>query len=94
MQLMDLRWFPATLFRPSTSFTFRFLDFFRALQDRSKCTSYDFYHTVLQCTDSAGLEPEIVSTRVFLFLDVKLTLRSIDTMRSASSFAFGATSNS
>ena len=65
MQLVDERWFPATAFRPSTSFTFRFLDFFQKLQDQSKCTSYDFYHMIIHCTDNAGLEPDIVSlTRI------------------------------
>ena len=59
-QLLRARWFPATIDRPSTAFTFGLLDFFHRLQNRNKCNPYDFYHTIVQHTDAAGLDPEIV----------------------------------
>lgn len=60
IQLLRSRWFPATIHRPSTAFTFDILDFFHKLQDQNKCNPYDFYHAILQRTDAAGLKPEIV----------------------------------
>jgi hypothetical protein len=48
IQLLRARWFPATIDRPSTVFTFGLLDFFHQLQNRNKCNSYDFYRTILQ----------------------------------------------
>ncbi|KAF9781630.1 hypothetical protein BJ322DRAFT_1010663 [Thelephora terrestris] len=59
IQLLQARWFPATVFRPSTSFSFNLLDFFHKLQDQNKCNSYDFYHTIMQRSNNAKLEPEI-----------------------------------
>jgi len=60
VQLLRSRWFPATIERPSTAFAFDILDFFHKLQDRNKCNPYDFYHSIIQRTDAAGLKPEIV----------------------------------
>jgi hypothetical protein len=67
-QLLRARWFPATIDRPSTVFTFNLLDFFHTLQDRNKCNPYDFYNTIIQQTDAAGLDSEIVGSPSFLFL--------------------------
>lgn len=61
IQLLRARWFPATIDRPSTAFTFGLLDFFHKLQNRNKCNAYDFYHTIVQRTNAAGLDPAIVS---------------------------------
>jgi hypothetical protein len=60
-QLLRVHWFPATIHRPSTAFTFNLLDFFHKLQNQNKCNLYDFYNTVIQRTDAAGLDAEIVS---------------------------------
>jgi len=60
IQLLRVRWFPATIERPSTVFGFDILDFFHKLQNQSKCNPYDFYHAIIQRTDAAGLNPEIV----------------------------------
>lgn len=60
IQLLRARWFPATIERPSTAFNFDLLDFFHKLQNQSKCNPYDFYHTLIQRTDAAGLNSEIV----------------------------------
>ena len=60
VQLLRARWFPATIERPATVFTFDILDFFHKLQNQNKCNPYDFYHSIIQRTDAAGLNPEIV----------------------------------
>lgn len=59
-QLLRVRWFPATIERPSTVFSFNMLDFFHKLQNQNKCNLYDFYHTIIQRADAAGLDSEIV----------------------------------
>lgn len=64
VQILRARWFPATLNRPSTAFTFRLLDFFQKLQNHSKCNPYDFYNTIVQQTNCAGLSQEIVRNRL------------------------------
>lgn len=72
IQLLRVRWFPATMERPSTAFAFDILDFFHKLQNQSKCNPYDFYNAIIQRTNAAGLNPEIVS--LFLtFLPCSLT---------------------
>lgn len=60
IQLIRARWFPATIHRPATAFAFDILDFFHKLQNQNKCNSYDFYHAIIQRSDAAGLNPEIV----------------------------------
>jgi len=60
IQLLRGRWFPATIDRPSTAFAFDILDFFHKLQDQNKCNPCDFYNAIIQRTDAAGLNPEIV----------------------------------
>lgn len=69
VQLLRARWFPATIKHPSTVFTFNLLDFFHKLQNQNKCNPYDFYHAIIQRTDAAGLNTEIVrSSFIFLLL--------------------------
>jgi len=55
------RWFPATLIRPQTVFTFDFLDTFHELTLQSKGNLYDFYLTILRKTDNANITITIVS---------------------------------
>ena len=59
-QLLDAQWFPASWTRPSTTFTFRLLDFIHKLQTRSKINLYDFYASLVSVTNSAGQSPPIV----------------------------------
>ena len=65
IQLLRNGWFPATIERPSTAFTFDLLDFFHALQNRNKCNPHDFYLAIIQRTDAAGLSPDIVYRFLF-----------------------------
>ena len=60
-QLLRRRWFPATLVRPHTVFTFKILDFFHQLQSHNKTNLFDFYNTIVHLSNNAGLSPEIVS---------------------------------
>lgn len=62
IQLLRMRWFPATLKQPGTAFTFRLLDFLHKLQTRSKTNLYDIYATLVSVHNAAGLSPPIVST--------------------------------
>lgn len=63
VQLLRVRWFPATLKQPGTVFTFRLLDHFHRLQTRSKANLYDVYGTLTSIPNPAGLKPRIVSTQ-------------------------------
>lgn len=61
VQLLRIRWFPATLKQPGTAFTFRLLDFIHKLQTRSKTNLYDIYATLICIPNPAGLNRPIVS---------------------------------
>lgn len=65
-QLLRKRWFPATLVRPHTVFTFKLLNFFHELQSHNKTNLYDFYNTIVHLSNSAGLSPEVVSALQYL----------------------------
>ncbi|EIN04406.1 hypothetical protein PUNSTDRAFT_76368 [Punctularia strigosozonata HHB-11173 SS5] len=58
-QLLEVGWYPASTRRPSTAFTFRFLDTFHRLTLQGKITLHDYYTSVVQRTNSAGLIPPI-----------------------------------
>ena len=60
MQLIRAHWFPAMIDRPATAFVFDILEFFHKLQNQNKCNPYDFYRTILQLSDAAGLKPDII----------------------------------
>ena len=81
-QLLCARWFPTTIDRPSMVFTFNLLDFFHTLQDRNKCNPYDFYNIIIQQTDAAGLDLEIVRFLLFYFFHHSPIFRSTVKMRS------------
>ena len=62
VQLLRMRWFPATLRQPGTAFTFRLLDHVHKLQTRSKVNLYDVYATLIAIHNASGLDHPIVST--------------------------------
>lgn len=61
VQLLRIRWFPATLKQPGTAFTFRLLDFVHKLQTRSKINLYDIYATLVSIPNPANINRAIVS---------------------------------
>lgn len=63
IQLLRVRWFPATWRRPGTAFTFRLLNFLHKLQSNCKVNLYDFHNTMTAVSDNAGLGKQLVSPR-------------------------------
>lgn len=53
-QLLRVRWFPASVLRPRTVFTFDLLDTYYKLSLQGKLNLYDFYTTIMQKTDNCG----------------------------------------
>ena len=68
VQLLRARWFPATWRRPSTAFTFRFLNFLHKLQSKCKINLYDFHATMVSLSDNAGLGKQPVRAAHPLFV--------------------------
>ena len=60
-QLLRSAWFPASLTRPRTAFTFAVLKHFHHLTLQGKTTAYDFYNSLVHETDNTGLKPPRVS---------------------------------
>ncbi|KAF9554491.1 hypothetical protein CPC08DRAFT_737663 [Agrocybe pediades] len=58
-QLLREKWFPATLTRPQTVFTFDSMEMFHELTLQGKTSLYDYYHTLLRRFDNAGLHSSI-----------------------------------
>ncbi|KAF9470706.1 hypothetical protein BDN70DRAFT_939490 [Pholiota conissans] len=56
VQLLRMGWFPATFDRPKTAFTFDLLRLFQKVTLQGKTTLYDFYHAIVQLTDTLQLE--------------------------------------
>ncbi|KAJ7170307.1 hypothetical protein C8R43DRAFT_1120735 [Mycena crocata] len=56
-QLMMGRLYPATVASPRTVATFNVLDRFELLVFESKCSAYEFYHSLAQESDNTGLNP-------------------------------------
>ena len=61
LQLLRKRWFPATLARLQTVFTFDCLEFLHELTLQGKVNLFDFYHTILRRTDNACISTTTVS---------------------------------
>ncbi|KAI0730668.1 hypothetical protein C8Q76DRAFT_612418, partial [Earliella scabrosa] len=53
-QLIRLGWFPATLDRPATVFTFRLLKTFQELNFQGKTNLYDYWKSIERITDNSG----------------------------------------
>jgi hypothetical protein len=82
VQLLREKWFPATLSRPQTVFTFDCLEMFHELTLQGKTSLYDYYHTLLRRSDNANLKTPIVSLLTFLpFVPTDLYLRRTATPR-------------
>ncbi|KAH7904863.1 hypothetical protein BJ138DRAFT_1130779 [Hygrophoropsis aurantiaca] len=56
-QLLQSRWFPATVREPGTAATFAVLEQFHLLSFESKVSAYEFYHSIARRTDNTGISP-------------------------------------
>ena len=54
-QLIASSWFPASLDRPQTAFTFDVLDTFQLLNLQGKLSAYDFYYSLDHKSDNTGV---------------------------------------
>ena len=66
-QLLRSSWFPASLTRPRTAFTFAVLKQFHHLTLQGKTTAYDFYNSLVHATDNTGLNPPPVSSSLRVY---------------------------
>ena len=55
IQLLRFQWFPTSLTRPCTAFTFDVLDTFHHITLQGKLSAYDFYRSLLNKTDGTGI---------------------------------------
>lgn len=72
IQLMQARWYPATVKNPQTVFTFAVLDLFHEITLQGKISAHDFYQSLLHVSDNAGVEGYPVR-RFFDRVGIKLT---------------------
>jgi len=66
LQLLRARLYPATTLLPRTAATFNVLDRFQLLAFESKCSAYEFYHSLARESDNTGVNAPPVC-RVFCF---------------------------
>lgn len=53
-QLLRVGWYPASVLRPQTAFTFDLLDTHEKISLQGKLNLYDFYNAIMQKTDNHG----------------------------------------
>ncbi len=93
---MRMGWFPASMDRPETVFTFRLLKTFQELNFQAKTNLHDYWKTLERITDNSGGADVPVS---FIFKDHPSSSRSslmilsrIDTSNSLMPFVSGVIS--
>lgn len=64
-QLLRMKWYPASLDRPKTAFTFDLLDTYHKLALQGKLSVHDFFAAVMQKSDNCGRRKVIVSKSVY-----------------------------
>lgn len=55
-QLLRFQWYPASILRPKTVFTFDLLDSYHKFSMQGKLNVFDFYTSIMQKTDNRGHE--------------------------------------
>lgn len=53
-QLLRVCWYPASILRPQTVFTFDLLDTYHKVSLQGKLNLFDFYNAIMQKTDNCG----------------------------------------
>jgi hypothetical protein len=72
-QLLAASWFPASLDRPQTAFTFDVLDTFQLLNLQGKISAFDFYYSLDHKTDNTGVrgvQVDVLITEINAVADV------------------------
>lgn len=67
-QLLREGWFPATLARPQTVFTFECLETFHELTLQGKTNLYDYYHMLVRRSDNAHLSSKSIVSCIFFWI--------------------------
>ncbi|KAJ7893529.1 hypothetical protein B0H13DRAFT_1625179 [Mycena leptocephala] len=81
-QLLRARLYPATGASPRTAATFSVLRRFHLLLLESKCSAYEFYHSLARGTNNTGLEPQ-VKDRYHEFLRMSREWRNLQMLKRA-----------
>jgi CxC2 like cysteine cluster associated with KDZ transposases len=55
LQILQFRWFPATVINPRTAATRRVLKHFQILSFESKVSGFEFYHSLARETDNTSI---------------------------------------
>lgn len=55
VQLLRMQWFPASMERPNSAFTFDLLNTFQLLNLQGKLSAHDFYWALVHKTDNLGI---------------------------------------
>ncbi|KAJ7846126.1 hypothetical protein B0H13DRAFT_2363209 [Mycena leptocephala] len=79
-QLLRARLYPATGASPRTAATFSVLRRFHLLSLESKCSAYEFYHSLARGTNNTGLEPQ-VKDRYHEFLRMTREWRNLQLLK-------------
>ena len=80
-QLLRVCWYPASVHRPQTVFTFDLLDTYHKVSLQGKLNLYDFYNAIMQKTDNhRGSKPKVSVITPVATNDL-IVAKSIGTMR-------------
>ena len=92
-QFIRVDWYPASILRPKTVFTFDLLDMYHKISLQGKLNLYDFYNAIMQKTDNHGSSKAVVSrSRSVIALGGSLLPGSIGTTRCRGVYDNGDTS--
>jgi hypothetical protein len=71
IQLLRASWFPATIIRPRTAFTFDVLEAFHLLNLQGKTSAYDYYLSLVHRTDNTGTQDvKVSSTQFYMWISL------------------------
>ena len=93
VQLLRSSLYPVTSMNLKSAATFRVLRFFQILSFESKCSGYEFCHTLSRYTDNVGVNSSRVSTEIVTIILLLMQVR-IATTSSCESSTSGGTSSS
>lgn len=83
IQLLRVSWFPATLLRPQTAYTFDVLNSFQLVNLQGKLSAYDYYLSLMHKTNNVGVSD--LKVRVFIpMFGTLLDNRLVGSLRSVS----------